>query len=293
MFSGFLWALMFLLQIADFLRCLQARNCFPILMAVMTLAVINPLAAATDAPLPGNTGTRDSTSHPLGFGTVFLQHGKLAYNGDYWLHSFKISLPHSAVLPEQSKPCQVADSKDPDHHSNGITTRSARFHPALGKPDVNDLPTTTNSECPINTLLEHYYEIRGNVADQIKTSADMVRNLLPHVNLPSFDSRSRRALFPFLGNIISSITGLAKESDLSKIAHSVQVLAKQADVSQNAFAHETTEMKSYMKIEKDRMDKAVHEISLNHAEIITLSDHISQLERSLDQTLQLIRLFSD
>ncbi len=48
-----------------------------------------------------------------------------------------------------------------------------------------------------------------------------------------------------------------------------------------------------MKIEKDRMDKAVPEISLKQAEIVTLSDHISQLERSFDQTLQFIRLFSD
>ncbi len=80
MFSGSLWAQLPLLQIADFfLRCLQALlNCFPILMAVMTLAVINSLAAIDASLLPvvnGITHTRDSTSHPLGFGTVFLQHG--------------------------------------------------------------------------------------------------------------------------------------------------------------------------------------------------------------------------
>ena len=132
----------------------------------------------------------------INFGTTFSPRGKISFSTEAWKHSFLIDLGKPFHIPA-FKICP-------------INTRSINISVCAAK---NRLAFAVNA---IRTELGH------NINDTVK----LLEQLLPNTELPSVETKRKRALFPFLGSIIHDITGLSDKEEMEQVQGQINLLKK-------------------------------------------------------------------
>ena len=154
-------------------------------------------------------------------------------------------------------------------------------------PVVPDLPTgqPVLSHCkPANSagmncaalkqIIDNLVELRNNTAAMITNTASTIKDLIPDTLVPTYMSRTKRSLLPFLGDLASSLIGTATEADVTNLAEHIMVLQNRTEKSGKLFAEHTKRMTSFMISTDDRINNAIHAIKNNHDYIHTVADTV-------------------
>lgn len=102
-----------------------------------------------------------------------------------------------------------------------------------------------------------------------------------HQIITDFDEdtngRVRRAWLPFLGDIISTVTGVATQGDISTVKDSIKQLEGLIVKSSSVFSEGKEKIQSAVKINSDRIDNLASLIGTEHTEILTLYSEINEM----------------
>jgi len=136
------------------------------------------------------------TSHiktRINYGIVFRRVQSFQLVTDHWLHTFAILLPN------------IDDVSQPQRHVP-YCTRTSRRVPAVNRVCTDLVPM-------LNTL----NELRNKSTNHLRRVLDYVDQILPY-----WQPSKKRSLGSWLGSGISWTFGLAKQTDVDKIKHTVQ-----------------------------------------------------------------------
>lgn len=177
----------------------------------------------------------------LNYGVIFKPLGTTQPATDYWMHTCQIELPTlHRELQAQKLPCK--------------NTGACQYY---------------------RSSFNLANEIRKDVATQFNVSINRIKALIPEIrNLPIENSRSKRSLLPFIGELSSSLFGTASEEDVSKLAKYILLLKSNQDKILHSFQHHEGNLASFMKNVDNRFVNAVRGIEINHNMVNKLASNL-------------------
>ena len=137
-------------------------------------------------------------------------------------------------------------------------------------------------------LLKHFNYLSSSVNQKIIKTLEVVTRLSgPKLNIPEVNdtlptrSRSARSLIPLIGEVGSSLFGLATEGQLKTLARHVKEILDVQEQSSVASHANTAKLRSFITKSNDRMDGLRQLINLDHDSLGKLTKHIFQVEKDL------------
>ena len=200
---------------------------------------------------------------------VFFNPIKEAYSvHDHWLHTFELIVPQIRIpqRPNISE-CDTDNEQDP------------RFDQCIYYFDILDA---------MDKQQKHYF----HMLNQTMTQLDHALHLPQHKTRKS-DSRSKRRIFGFIGELSHTIFGTATEKDVKLVASHVENLENKTGRLAATMANLTHDLSSFTTLATDRMDAISKQLADHHSEIehteiqiFTFSAHIMYLTKLLADALR-------
>ncbi|XP_069109820.1 uncharacterized protein [Argopecten irradians] len=181
----------------------------------------------------------------LNYGILFEPNSKLHFGQEFWSHTFEIPLPSSMYLPELN-PCRRRRCES------------------------------------LYSVVKTINNLRAQCMSNVNVTIAEIHRLIPHSYFPnslSFNSRRKRGLFDFIGQISKSLFGTATTNDLQNLQRHIQALNNNNVKLAKAMAKEAYQLTSFMTTVNERFDNVIDAVKTNHDQSITLAN---QFASSLD-----------
>ncbi|XP_076466992.1 uncharacterized protein LOC143298147 [Babylonia areolata] len=178
------------------------------------------------------------------FGAAFRHHGKLYNDVDTWSHTFEIRLTPIAFPTLPIPPCS------------------------------NPTPFFCSFK---SVMLRHFNELATNITKDVQATFELVEQMVGRSKPPPVsNSRSKRAILPFVGDLASSLFGVATSSDVRKLQkHVSRPYKMQISLSAGSVAF-LNKVSSYMKTSNHRMDNLIGSIMSMHSRMDNITDILEQ-----------------
>jgi hypothetical protein len=219
------------------------------------------------------------TVNRISYGVVFEYREDMIMTSDWWSHVFIIKLP-TKVFGDEQNFLESLHAGDAPAKALCMRHGSQKYY-----SEKQGLTSCRRFEHHVKFLIDTAIKGYANLHFLI----DDIYSQLPisMSNPNDDDKRQTRALLPILGTWISSITGLALQSDLEKLqANMVQIadfVNKESNVS-TKFISDTTLL---VKLTNARVDNLISE--MNHRSLTTLK----LLEQVDDDVTQLVDFYAN
>ncbi|XP_048238936.1 uncharacterized protein LOC125372568 [Haliotis rufescens] len=179
----------------------------------------------------------------LHWGTTFSHMGRLLTYEQTWYHTFAIELPKISNYPTLPR----------DICKNASLLRN-------------------RSSCDENmrAVLNFTYRIHDDTLNDLVEGVTLIKNIIPQGPIPGSQTRSKRALLPFIGEFSHNLFGTARDSDVNIIRQHINILSHRMRAEEAAFNMSQDYMGSYMSKANDRMDGLKQGIIANHNELTEL-----------------------
>ena len=186
----------------------------------------------------------------LNYGTVFDPVGRIQPTTSYWHHTFQVEMP-VLVPPTRSRaPCNLVN--------NSATLCMMLEDAAIQSFTVRN---STNSRlAKLRALMDEAVPVMPNYKE---------------------DSRNKRAIIPFIGQISHTLFGTATEHDVNVLANHIKIIEKRVKLITGSFQHEGKELTSFMKAINKRIDLSIRTMQENHVAISKLGNELWQAEHGL------------
>ena len=126
---------------------------------------------------------------------------------------------------------------------------------------------------------------------QIQETKSLIHKMVPHLNA-TLKGRSKRALLPFVGNIMGNLFGLVSEDQLKKLVTHINALTKQDNKITTALKHYGGDLTSFITQVENRIDNAMNGIKRNQKALNFLNTLIQRdivnLEKHYTDYFQLL-----
>ena len=198
--------------------------------------------------LPGALGDQDYFR--MNYGVVFKPQGQMQATNDYWLHTLALTLPHLDRNPGRIPIC--SDQKFSERVCNLLREASRQ---------AND--------------------IRNKTRETLQMTYKQIKSVLPKRTIQTTDSRNRRSLLPFIGELSSSLFGTATQHDLDILAAHIGKITRQTEELAKAFQHNGENLESFMTTVDKRISSAVKGIENNYQAIINVSNHMGIQDKEM------------
>ena len=200
---------------------------------------------------------------------VFFNPIKEAYSvHDHWLHTFELIVPQ-IWIPQRPNISECDTDNEDDPH----------FDQCIYYFDILDA---------MDKQQKHYF----HMLNQTMTQLDHALHLPQHKTRKS-DSRSKRRIFGFIGELSHTIFGTATEKDVKLVASHVENLENKTGRLAATMANLTHDLSSFTTIATDHMDAISKQLADHHSEIehteiqiFTFSAHILYLTKLLADALR-------
>lgn len=106
--------------------------------------------------------------------------------------------------------------------------------------------------------------IRQYTAKQINDHITALKMLIPEIKLHAPNTKTKRSVLPFVGEIASSLFGTASAKDVKRLASHVQFIQKQQAQINQGLKRQSKLLSSYMATNNARVDQAIEQIKENH-----------------------------
>ncbi|WAR04280.1 Y068-like protein [Mya arenaria] len=195
--------------------------------------------------------TSSPTVQRLNYGTVFTQVSDLVLAKDSWLHTFELVFPDTFDLPM-------------------LPMCDERKHSCL---KISDVVSQLNS-------------VRTNLASQMNATMNTIFELVPEAAIHK--SRSKRALFSFIGKLSKGLFGTATMADVDMLAHHMNKLYKMNIGLSKALSQHEDHLSSFISQSNERMDNLMAAIKDNMMEIEVVHSHLLANEANLEKALNMV-----
>jgi hypothetical protein len=132
----------------------------------------------------------------------------------------------------------------------------------LDQKSMNECSTKLDDCVAYKQVLIQINHIRSYMTSQTKLTKDLIFKMVPQVTT-KFNSRSKRALLPFVGNIAINLFGVATEGDVRKLASHINALTKQNNKIVGALKQYGGNFASFLTQTDKRISNAVQGIKTN------------------------------
>ena len=188
----------------------------------------------------------------------------------------EITDDHIAQVVDRQRALNRSNSIPPLNHTQQIRRRpipQLYLHPASGRY-FRARSERQRSQCEkIKILVNKFHEISVTLHNEI------IKNLY-EINeiISDFDrgTRAKRAWLPFVGNILSTVTGLATQNDLSAVREAVKNLETLVAESSQVFAAGKNKIQSTVRINSQRITNLANIIQSEHTSIVGLYEEMEQ-----------------
>ena len=195
--------------------------------------------------------TQEVLVQRLNYGILFEPTGHFKPINDYWVHTVALDLPVFPTKQDLPKPC----------------TKNGNVRPQTCKM--------------FESAFQQSLFIRNDSEQKCYILIQKIREMIPQSKLTLSDSRSKRALLPFIGQLSKSIFGTATIKDVQFLAyHVAHTMAKTKKLG-NAFKVQAEKLNSFMSIVDSRISGAVAEIQNNHRVISEMGNAVWVMENGL------------
>ena len=181
---------------------------------------------------------------------LFKPQGQIHATNEYWAHTIEIPIPQMTGPTATSSPCVK-----------------------------EKLPT------PVCQLLQaarlQALKVRNTTSSMLNDTMIKIKNMLPEVKVQSSDSRGKRSLLPFIGQLSHSLFGTATEQDVRLLGNHIKRLESSTKALFNVFQHDIDNQASFMATVDKRISNAVSGIEMNHKAIIELGRNLWYTDHQL------------
>ena len=165
---------------------------------------------------------------------------------EYWSHMVKIDLPEIPNIP-----------------TDNANLRQCRER---NVPGMN---------CKVlEVIVENLMHLRNTTANMIADTAVTIKDLIPETQLASSMSKTKRSLLPFLGDLASSLIGVATEADMDNLAEHIEVLENKTQRIGHLFSRQAQRMVTFMDNTDARISQAMNGIKKNQEYIHIVADTV-------------------
>ena len=187
----------------------------------------------------------------LNYGVMFQPKGQFKPISDYWTHTIQLVLPGYPDMNKYPRPCSTI---------KGVGTEVCQM---------------------LHSALEQSIDVQNSTKETFEKFIQQIYDTMPDIGKMNEDSRSKRSLLPFIGQISKSIFGTATEQDVNTMLHHISILDRNAAAMANALKKETSSLSSFMSVIDNRMSGAVAEIQQNHESIAQIGNKVWMLKYTL------------
>ncbi|XP_048252709.1 uncharacterized protein LOC125380964 [Haliotis rufescens] len=229
-------------------RCGESRG---LLRPVWVLFIVIALVSIQNRVNSVHTQLR------LPWGVVFVHMSRIDISQNKWIHIFQYKLPDL----------------------DGMGNRSR----------YRDFCSTYTLACYTVSAMDGYIEKAERELFAYWTYVHKDINLLiPHINIFHKDSRTKRAILPFIGSISRSLFGTATVEDVERLARYVKQLSLHAANTSRAFQVQVRQMSSFITKTNERIYSALAGIETNHKDVILVTKQIQDVERFIFITMKIL-----
>ena len=187
---------------------------------------------------------------------------------DHWLHTFELVVPQIRVPKRHN--ISGCESENEEHED---------FDQCIYYIDILDA---------MDRQQEHYFNMLNQTMTQVNHALH-----LPQHKTPRSDSRSKRKIFGFIGELSHTIFGTATEKDVKLVASHVENLENKTGRLAAAMSNLTHDLSSFATLTTDRMDAITKQLIDQHEEIANtevllfgFETHILYLTKILAEALR-------
>ena len=112
--------------------------------------------------------------------------------------------------------------------------------------DTPRLPPIQRPSCPCPSIQTVFDKLQMYQNETLNTINALTSDMLSMLKTHNHQSKSKRSLLPFLGNIAKSLIGVSTTDDLDRVANKVALLHKENVKLSKVFRHELSIMTSFM-----------------------------------------------
>src|SRR5437867_8576843 len=209
------------------------------------------------------------TVNRISYGVIFNYYQDIVMTSEVWSHVFIIKLPQKVFAEEQNflETLHIGDApaKALCMKHNGDSS----FY-----TERQGLSSCKRFESHVKFLIQTATKSYENLHSLI----DDIYSLLPQSTKPSTEgvSRQSRALVPFLGTFLSSLTGLALESDLEKLKENIVQINDFVNKETNASRKFVSDTTLLVKLTNDRVDSLIGEVNNRSLTTVKLIEKIDK-----------------
>lgn len=202
---------------------------------------------------------KGKTIDRISYGVIFEHKDDVILSTHQWSHVFIIKLPQRSFLNEQDYLEQLNLGETP---ARALCLKSNEGHFYTDRTGLN---FCKRMEKHVAFMIEMAHSGYQNLHSLI----DDIYSLLPiSLKQPSPNRvRQSRALFPILGSWLSSLTGLALQSDLDALHNNIVQIADFVDKETNFSRKFVSDTALFVKLTNNRMDNLINEV--NNRSILT------------------------
>lgn len=194
------------------------------------------------------SGRKVSDLQRMNYGIVFEPEDQLQLAGESWTHTFEISLPQRTNLI-----------------------------------DIFGCSKNKKTCDLVYEILVEINQIRQDTEVMINTTLDTITKLLPEKEL-MVQSRHRRSILPFIGDLSKSIFGTATMKDVELLARHINSLNKVSRNLIKSVEQHENDLSSYMTATDERMNNLVKGLEENHLAIEHIQTQLFQTFDNLEKS---------
>ena len=182
---------------------------------------------------------------------------KVAYAvHDHWLHTFELKVPQIKIVPRPN--ISHCESEDEAHK---------QFDQCIYYYDILEA---------MDRQQKYYFRLLNHTMKQLDHALH-----LPQHNTRKSDSRSKRKVFGFIGDLSHSIFGTATEKDVKLVASHVEKLEVKTGRLATAMSNLSHDLSSFTTIATTRMDAITDQLKEHHEEILHTEYMLFDFETSI------------
>ena len=190
--------------------------------------------------------TQGSTDH-LNYGVSFKDLGPIEFSVDVWKHSYLIELPREFKLP---------------------------MLPYCNSPSRSCLGR--------NSIINSINAVRHGLINDFNHTVELIDELLPYTVIPQNKTRSKKALFGFLGSLAHDLFGVSTDDQLQQVTNQMNVLKKAMSTIGGVMTQNNRELTSYMRTVDKRINNVVEGLRMNSVANEKLTEELQNSVKNLD-----------
>ncbi|KAH3809067.1 hypothetical protein DPMN_137430 [Dreissena polymorpha] len=193
----------------------------------------------------------DSVVNRLNYGEVFQHSSQVVIARDYWLHTFEIVIPDKFDVP------------------------------ALPACKVN------NQSClMLSHMMTQINSLRLGTAAKFNDTISSIESLIPESTITQ--SRSKRALLPFIGKLSKGLFGTATMDDVNILADHMNELTKMSVGLSEALSQHEDHVSSFISTANKRMDNLMSGIQKNMLAIKFIQSELQGTSYNMHQVIDYV-----